>query len=135
MPGPARQHPHLALLRGSRARPPSVNSKTYTLSPLHSLPAPPGWLDLEARREWARTGAVLIGARLLTGGALPTFEHYCRLYARLVREWASEKPPTPALLMAFRALSNSLGLLGLNPPSSAKPANRFANNSRAAGIP
>ncbi len=125
MPGPARQHPHLALLRGSRSRPASVNSKTYTLSPLHSLPAPPAWLvDLEARREWARTGAVLIGARLLTAGTLPTFEQYCRLYARLVREWASEKPPTPALLMSFRALSNNLGLFGL--PRAPEPGNRFA---------
>jgi len=67
---------------------------------------------------------VLIGARLLTAGTLPTFEQYCRLYARLVREWASEKPPTPALLMSFRALSNNLGLFGL--PRAPEPGNRFA---------
>jgi P27 family predicted phage terminase small subunit len=48
------------------------------------LPEPPLPLSRDARREWVRTGGLLLRARVLTEADLTAFAAYCVVYGRWV---------------------------------------------------
>lgn len=48
------------------------------------LPAPPKYLDVEARREWRRLGAQLLRARVFSDVDAPALALYCMAHSRLV---------------------------------------------------
>ncbi len=50
-----------------------------------SLPAPPKHFSRDARREWARTGGMLLRSRVLTEIDLPALAAYATVYGRWVQ--------------------------------------------------
>jgi hypothetical protein len=137
MPGPAKVPAHLKLLRGTLMRPPPQDASTPALPVLDVEPSPPPWLkDAEALREWKRLAPVLTANRLLHEGNIGLLAQLCAVHGRLVKIWSSEGSANAALVMTYRMLSNSLGMLGWELQQSARPdnrqskqANRFAANA------
>jgi hypothetical protein len=127
----------LKLLRGTLARIPQGTSATDALSPINAVPSPPGWLtNVDAAREWNRLASVLTANRLLHEGNIRLLAQLCAVHGRLVKIWSSEGSANAALVMTYRMLSNSPGMLGWEGPHSARPdnrqskqANRFAANA------
>jgi len=105
------------------------------LPAINAVPSAPAWLtNMDAVREWNRLAPVLTANRLLHAGNLGLLAQLCAVHGRLVQIWSSDGRANAALVATYRMLSNSLGMLGWELPQNAKP-NRFANNSRAAGMP
>jgi len=92
--------------------------------------------NLDAVREWNRLAPVLTANRLLHEGNIGLLAQLCAVHGRLVKIWSGEGSANAALVVAYRMLSNSLGMLGWDMPQSARPdnrqskqANRFASNA------
>lgn len=124
----ARKPDHLKLLTGT-ARADRVAPATPALPPIDAVPIPPAWLtNLEAVREWHRLAPVMVACKLLNTGNLQILVQVCALHGRLVEMWTAGATPTAALIMAFRKLSNDLGLTNIQTPTPAAKPNRFLVN-------
>src|SRR5207249_1018074 len=69
-------------------------------------------------------------------GNIGLLAQLCAVHGRLVKIWSSEGSANATLVVTYRMLSNSLGMLGWEGPQSARPdnrqskqANRFAANA------
>lgn len=124
----ARKPDYLKLLAGT-ARGDRVAPTTPALPPLRGVPAAPPWLtNLDAVKEWHRLAPVLTVNRLLTPGNVGLFAQMCALHGRLVEMWTGGATPTAALISAYRALCNELGLSSMTLPAPADKPNRFLTN-------
>lgn len=132
MPGPKKTPPHLKIIKGtlsSRDSRAAAAASTPGLPPLDVAPTPPAWLTKKAARaEWARLAPILVANKLLTDGNVGLLAHLCACHGHLTDIWQHGLKANAALVMNYRTLSNSLGLLALDIPA-AKPGNRFTSNT------
>lgn len=126
----ARKHEHLKLLTGT-ARADRAILEVSAFSAMDKAPAPPSWMvNLEAVKEWNRLAPLLVTNQLLNDGNINVFAQMCAIHGHLINAWASDTPPTAALISAYRGLSSSLGMLGMAIPlANPDKANRFANHA------
>lgn len=126
----ARRPDYLKLLANT-ARPDRVAAATPALPPIDAVPIPPAWLtNVQAVREWHRLAPVMVACKLLNAGNLQTLVQVCALHGRLVEMWTGGETPTAALIMAFRKLSNDLGLTSFPTPTPPSKPNRFSVNGK-----
>ena len=130
MSGPRKSAPQFRLVRGTahknkqRSRTGNVNNVS-PLPAMGNVPAPPRWLtNADSLREWRRLAPLLVTFGLLHAGNVTAFGHCCALHGQLVQAWAAGRTPKAALLAAWRALANQLGLLDL-PVAPANATGRF----------
>src|SRR5258708_4667356 len=127
MPGPAKTAIHLRVLRGTATGRLPVAPAASGLLPLNATPSPPAWMsDPEARREWRRLAPILVTTRLLNDGNIGLLAQACAAHGRLCAIWSSGATANTALIMSYRTMLNSLGLLAWNPPPAPKRLNPFA---------
>lgn len=123
----ARRPDHLKLLAGT-ARPDRAAPATPALPAIEAVPPPPPWMtNLHAVKEWNRLAPVLVACKLLNAGTVGLFAQMCAVHGRLVQMWAEGSTPTAALLSAYRALCNELGLSSMTLPAAVDKSNRFLN--------
>lgn len=126
----ARKHEHLKLLAATSRADRAVLELSVFLA-MDKPPPPPSWMaNIEAVKEWNRLAPVLVANQLLNTGNINVFAQLCAIHGHLIKAWATNTPPTAALISAYRGLSSELGLLGMAIPIG-KPdkANRFANHA------
>lgn len=126
----ARKPTTLKLLAGT-GRPDRAAPAMPALPVLDTVPSPPAWMaNTVAISEWLRLAPVLVANRLLHHGNIGLLGQLCALHAHLIQAWASDTPPTAALISAFRGLAGDLGLSSMALPSPAGKMNRFSNNRK-----
>lgn len=96
-------------------------------------PAVPGWLSVEAKKEWRRVMPILIERRILTTADLGSLENYCIAIGRVRDTESIIQTETDAerQLKLYRAQDKAIATarqlaaeLGLTPVSRSRPSIR-----------